>query len=274
MIDELDLNSKLSKTEINAIDELSDTVYFHSNYGFLNAHKGFRPSNVHMFMGVSHGGKSTLVRSLLIDVLCNSNKRKILLWLSEESKNEFLTEFYKSRFKDFTNDQLLVFSEMDYDNITDSQILPTIEQIVSENNVDILFYDNITTSKIYMDKKISEQSSNAKKIKRLSHDLDIPVIVMAHTGAMITENYNSIISMNDIRGCKSIVNFAQFFYIMQTFHQGEKRFSTIRITKHRGQSIAGAIYKIEYAAKPRIYACSPAISFSQFSEAYKQRNKL
>ena len=89
------MKAKLSPEEIEVLHEGADRVYFDTHYNFLKAHNGFRPGCMHMFMGTSHGGKSTLVRSLLTDICLsgkdiNGEPNPVLLWLSEETVLEFL----------------------------------------------------------------------------------------------------------------------------------------------------------------------------------------
>ena len=270
----MELTSKITKTEKDLLKQDKEKVYFHSNYDFLSCHKGFRPCHIHTILGNAGGGKSTLIRSLIIDVLCNRPAKKVLLWLSEETRLQFLTEFGYSDFEEFKNDNFLIYSEMDAKGKTPRQIFEDIEIIVRNKEVDILIYDNITTSKLYMDRTVAEQSAFCTAIKNAASRWAIPVVLVAHTNANITENYEKIINMNDIRGGKTLINLSEFFYILQTFYIESDRFMTLRITKHRGFSLKNLIYKLVYSPKARLIALSKNIPFDDFKEAYKQRNKL
>lgn len=125
-----------------------------------------------------------------------------------------------------------------------------------------------------MDKPINVQSDVSIVLKKFASVKDIPLIIICHTGAQVTTNYNGLIEMNDIRGSKTIVNLSEFFYIMQTFNIGEKRFNTLRITKHRGQEVKNTMFMLYYYAKSRIFAKDEVVDFGKFKELFKQRNKL
>ena len=90
------MDGNLEPEEIEVLREMADKVYFKSHFEFIQSHKGYRPKNVHLFMGESHGGKSTLVRSLVMDACLSDEAPPVLVWLSEETPHEFLNELYRS----------------------------------------------------------------------------------------------------------------------------------------------------------------------------------
>jgi hypothetical protein len=184
-----------------------------------------------------------------------------------------MLEFSAAGFDEYEKDQFLIFSEMDH-NLNEKQTLKAVSDIVTEHQPDIVFWDNMTTSRCYMDKKVDIQSQVAKLIKNYADQWDIPIVVIAHTGANVTENHSGIINMNDIRGGKSVVNMIQFFYIMQTFFDGNDRTVTLRTAKHRGYVIDGPMYDLRFSRKAKIFIQSRGIKFEDFKNAYKNRNKL
>ena len=270
----MELGSKLTNVELKILEDEKAKKFFHSNFSFLNVHNGFRNGHLHMFMGSAGGGKSTLTRSMVIDVLCNRPPRKVLLWLSEETRLQFLTEFDCSNFREYLSESFFIYSEIDRGDVSSEQIMSDIQNIITENRIDILFYDNMTTSQTYMGKTVADQSSFVKRIKIAATTWDIPVVIIAHTGAQITENYNQIINMNDIRGSKDIVNQAEFFYILQTFYEGSKRTMTLRIIKHRGYVLDDLIYHLTFSREVKLISIAAPIPFEMFREAYRQRNQL
>lgn len=269
----INLTTKLGKTEQKILLDEKNTTHFNSNFRFLKAHNGFRPGNTHVLLGTSGGGKSTLVRSIIVDLLCNIPKRKVLLWLSEETRLQFLTEFNYSQFDEYENNDFYIISEMD-NELSDEGLIRKIEDIVFSKKIDIVVYDNLTTSQMYMGKSVSDQSKASKLLKKMATAWNVPMFVVAHARADITENYNNIINMNDIRGGKDIVNQAEFFYIMQTFFSGNSRMTTLRMVKHRGYLPSDFIYQLNFSAKNRLFFSSDGIPFKKFKEAYKSRNKL
>lgn len=262
--------------EMEALRESSENVFFPSYYKFLSNHNGFRKKNIHVFLGTSHGGKSTLVRSLILDLCLSEKPKPVLLILSEESVIEFMSEFFRSGIDPDKFTTLYVISEIDEaENFGSAQaFMKYVENYAIEKDIELLFFDNITTSICYMDRTPQEQAIVSIYFKKLAARLDLPVILIAHTGAQCTDNMNRLIEMNDIRGGKTLVNLAHFFYIMQNFHSGNIIASTIRICKHRGQDVVDKFYKLIYIPKARVYAKDERISFSDVKEIFKNRNKL
>ena len=80
--------------------------------------------------------------------------------------------------------------------------------------------------------------------------------------------------MNDIRGCKSIINVVQYCYILQRFHINEFYFPTLRITKHRGQTVDEKMYYITYDKEKNLYIEDRHLDFEEMKDNFKRRNVL
>lgn len=268
------MTAAMTDEEIDVLNHLNNKIFYQSHFNILKTHNGLRPGCLHTFLGTSGGGKSTLIRSLLIDFLENSEK-DIVLFLSEESKLDFLSQFHKTGYKK-NLDKLHIISELDLSDgkKTDAEIWKELLFQISEIKPSLFVYDNITTSRFYMDKKPNEQSKFSWYIKKLCLDKNIPFILVAHTGGLINDSINRLIEPNDIRGAKTIINISHFFYVMQRFILGDTIYPTVRITKHRSQDIEKSIFKINYDKKRRIYIQDVALNFKDFKEAYKARNVL
>ena len=260
-------------------------VSWYSDYKFLMEHNGHRPGAIHLYMGVSHGGKSTLIRSLIWDALrrCPADK-KVLVWLSEETEHDFLIEFIMAGHTLPKDDlitlisKLLIHSEMkwpeffkrgDIENKNDY-----MRETFARDDIDIIFYDNITTSEFYCDNHPSEQSTFVWELKELISNVKTPLILVAHTASEISENTPRFISMTDIRGSKTIVNLVQFFYILQRFSIEDTYFPTLRILKHRGQTVKDTMYYLYFDKEKNIYNKDKKIDFNSIKEAFRQRNVL
>lgn len=262
--------ANITKEEIELWREEKLKTKFPSAFRFLNAHKGWREGKLHTILGVSHGGKSTLVRTIIIDALEGKNQVGIIL--SEESEIDFLIETSDSGFDKFDN--LNIYEELSKDFSSASEYMSKVETFIIEYGIKILFLDNITTSFCYMDRKVGEQGIIAKAFKNLAIKYNIPIVIVAHTGAHVTEYYAGLIETNDIRGSKTIVNLSEFFYIMQSFFVGDQRHNTLRIAKHRGQVVMNRMYELYYYSKVKIFGKDELIQFKELKEIYKNRNKL
>jgi len=276
-------NAEISKSEAKILQDLSEQVEFESMFQFLRSHNGWRKRAIHIVLGSTSGGKSTLVRSLLIDALEGREEKtsvsppdpkRVGIWLSEESRMDFLTEFARTGYTRRT-ENLFIFSEQDYPKFESvKDLLMKIEDFIQTQELDILFFDNITTSKCYLDLKVKQQSDVSVFFKGLAQRRDIPLVIVAHTGAKVTENYEGIIEGNDIRGSKTLLNIANFFYILQSVYCGQMRHNTLRIVKHRGQDVEAKLYSMGYFKRGRIFASDNPMSFKEFKEIYKERNRL
>ena len=257
---------------IDILREESEKIYFETHLKFLKSHGGLRPGCIHTIIGNSHAGKSTLVRSLIIDIVEFNPDKKILVWLSEESEKDFLTEFYIKQHSNKKLKNVGLVSEIDQNNKSSTQIGKLFFEAIKDR--DIVLFDNITTSIFYMDKTAIQQSTLSKRLKELALKENVAMIVIAHTSAEITSGVRREIEMNDIRGNKSIVNLSHFFYIIQNFHIDKTIFTTIKITKHRGQECDHRMFCLAYVKEARIYAVDRPIDYNEFKEAFKSRNVL
>ncbi len=261
----------ITKSEAATLRELSSTTIFETNFNFLNAHNGFREEKVHLFIGSTGAGKSTLVRSLVLDFLKNNPSKNLLLILSEESIEDVKGEFSRTQFLDMDNPNLMIISE---EESKEEGFLNYIDEVIRENNIHCLFYDNLTTSFIYNDKRPNEQFKVAKKIKTITKKNEIATVLIAHTNAEVNDNCNRLITENDIRGTKSLVNLVEFLYILQRFEINQHFFPTVRIKKHRSQDPESKMFRLIYNSKCSLYQEDLSIGFKDFKAAYGKRDKL
>lgn len=244
-----------------------------SSLAFLLSHNGYRPNALHLVLGLSGGGKSTLFRTMVLDRFKNNNSKKnIGIWYSEESQKDFGIHFVKTELADafFKDRKVNFFSEMDSwkNKKHGSEKFDALCKIS-----DIVFFDNITTSKLYGN-GFSDEKDCVFFLKKMALRHNIPIVVFAHTGANIREGGSALIEQNDIRGSKEIVNQSSFIYIIQQLHTDSNIFSTLRIVKARGQDVDTKLFLLQYSKKTSTYEKNEALSFSIFKEIFKERNKL
>lgn len=245
-------------------------THFHSKLGFLNAHNGLRRGSMHLILGTTGGGKSTLIRTILRDlVFCKESEYQIGVWLSEEDVDEYRSQV---AYGVPSHDRLLntsAFSEL-RENTSELLFFEWIEM----NHPDVLIFDNITTSKFYNDKSVSDQGRFVTKLKTITKKLNMATIVVAHTDAKATDAMGRLININDIRGSKTITNLVEFAYVLQRFEVGSGFFPTIRIVKHRSQDLIHGLYSLQYQKETRAFSSDLAIEFEKFKEMYDARKKL
>ena len=261
----------ITTEELKLWIEQNDTKFFETVFNFIDTHRGWRKGKLHTILGTASAGKSTLVRSVTADFIANTrNKQDIGIILSEETEIDFLTEFYRSKIEKLN--RIHTFQELEQNFKTVNEYFNRLKIWIKQHDIKCLIYDNLTTSFAYMDRNANEQALVAKFLKQLAMELDIPVIAICHTGANVKENQKELITMNDIRGSKTIVNLSEFFYIMQVFYQGDKRHTTVSIKKHRGQDIGGNVFKLKYNSENRMFHGDVTLDWEAF-ELITKRGK-
>lgn len=265
------MNIYTNKTVLNQLVTESRQTFFGSSFGFVNETKGWRKEKVHLFLAKTGGGKTTLVRTIILDILSNPDKR-IGLYLSEETEKEFYTELAFSGYQDIGEfKRVFVYSEQAQDKVLSVRdTLGEMKRLCDENRVDILIVDNATTLSSYSD-NLKNQEVITKGVKKLATVNDIPVIVIAHTDAKFKDG---LIDPNDIRGSKALVNEAHFIYAVQGFEVDGKRHNYVFIKKHRGQPVKNSLYQLYYYDQARIFAKDEIRPFELFREAFTKRDKL
>lgn len=255
------------KTQLNAE---SHECHFRSAFNFLKAHNGIRKNKLHLLIAPTHSGKSTVARSIIRDIIFNNRDKKVLLWLTEETKKEFMIEFSETVPVCDRLNNLTLVSEMQFSDINENNCRESFEEIVDQYSFDILIVDNITTSVMYMDKTISTQSEVAQWYKSLTKKF--AVFLIAHTN---TNNYNDrLLDETDIRGSKTITNISEFLYILQPISVGDVLRQFILIKKHRGQIVENKFYSLNYNKHIKAIESDNIANFEKLKEVFKLRNKL
>lgn len=248
-------------------------MQFATNYGFLSAHNGFRRGSLHVLMGTAGSGKTTLIRSILRDFIFQRENKKFsaALWLSEESIEEYKTQFAKGA---PSHEQLMstfITSEIDS---KDMQLDVFINRI-KDLRPDFLIIDNVTTSRFYDNKRPEEQSRFVKYIKEITKEIECATLAVVHTKQGVYDNQDRLIEIDDIRGNKSLANMAEFFYIWQRFQTGDNEYYPImRIRKHRGQDLINSFFRFMYDKETRSYKRDYQINMGDISAKFKNRMKL
>ena len=261
---------ELDKEKIAEYKTQSNTIYFNTKINFLHQHKGLRPNKMHLLIAPTHAGKSTLVRTLLIDFVFRNKDKKVLLVLSEETKDDFLAEFSNGVPDDDVLGNIRILSEQDWSNADIEEIQKNIKDHINHFCIDMVFFDNITTSKLYNDRSVKEQSQVSTWLKNLTKHTSL--FLIAHS--LGNDFNNRLLDENDIRGSKTITNLTEFLYILQPFYVGERIYQFINIIKHRGQEIKNRFYQLNYNNRYKIFENADPVDFEEIARIFRLRNKL
>lgn len=249
-------------------------IHFQSRLGFLNAHNGLRKGCLHLILGTTGGGKSTLIRTILRDAIFNPhNDMQTNLLLSEET-----VKAYKAQvaFGMPSHERLLstaCMSELEMKGNVRSK-KATIEEWLRFYQPELFIYDNVTTSIGYNDRQAREQAEYITWLKELTTELGMATVLVAHTDANATDSMGRLMNVNDIRGSKTIANLVEFAYILQRFEIDQDFYPTLRVVKHREQELLHSMYFLQYDRRLRSFSGDIAIEFKKFKEMYKKRNRL
>ena len=259
--------------EKNRIEEKlrrNKITIFDSRFSFIKSHNGFRHKCLHTFLARTGGGKTTLVKTILFDLL---KEKKVLVWLSEEDKDSLLTSLVLAKLETRYFDNLIIYSEVEENSkLTEKEIFDKIEYLINLENPQIILFDNLTTSQI-VEGNFTTQNTSIRRLKKIVVNNNLPMIVMVHTSS--TAGLNSMLTEECVRGSKTIANLSDYFYIMQMFEDDISKMQTIRVTKARNHSTAnGKIYRLVWDNDNKNYSEDSCISFSLFKEVFSRRNKL
>jgi GTPase SAR1 family protein len=271
----IEMDEDEAKTRI----ALNNHIEYDTQFNFINYHKGFRRGKLHVLLGDSSSGKSTLVKSIL--GYQTALKRRIFLWLSEESCEDFkdslaFTDFDKSIFEN-----IRAVSEVDIRNSlikkgiknADEEIRINFYQKIKNEFLvekpDIFIFDNVTTSACYNDLQTKEQGDFAGLLKSMCIDFNIPFLLVAHTS--VTNKKKLFIGLEDIRGSKTLSNIAEFFYTVQKKELKNptndiKFLQFARVLKSRNQPVYANVSILKFNSLTRMIDSDYSIDYAQFKE--------
>jgi len=264
---------KLTEEEIQAIRETSKSIEFMSKLSFLHDHNGYRRGKLHTICGESGGGKSTIQKTLLVDLLLNNKEDlKIALWLSEEEGKDLIAEFSNQAdlSKALTKGVFSLFSEIENPKMEIKDLERQMRDMLKD--CDIFFFDNITTSKLYQDRALSDQSKVAVGIKSMIKRYDKPMVIFSHTGGSL--NRKALSQQNDIRGNKSLVNISEIIYMVQQFQHKSKKITTLRCVKNRGNVTKSFGYFLRFDKEQMVYTESKEQTAEIFNKVLKVSSQL
>lgn len=229
---------------------------------------------MHVLLGTAGSGKSTLVRSIILDTAKN---HKVFLWLSEESSEDFYLYMNNYDIPDGTLENIRIFSEID-SNIDCKNgyefILSEIKKEIYAEPGSVVFLDNLTTSRLFLDMKPGMQSMLVSKIKEIAIERSVPVFVVAHTRADFYDNTYRFMNEADVRGTKTTTNLCEYLYLYQRFHVANTFFPLLRVAKSRKHQITKTAYYLGYDFEKKIYSWDSPKDFEEIKQALKEVNRL
>lgn len=168
------------------LDSIKNFELPETRFSFINDHKGLRPGKRHVLLGTTGTGKSTLTRSLVLDLAL---KTKVVLYSTEETLEDTKTMFAMRNVSDeiLKNIEFIfegdIQQQMKASGLSDSLVewkrLMAIKILNSKSHV--LFFDNITTSSFYDGVQYQQSISFLETINELIAEVNCAFFVVAHT---------------------------------------------------------------------------------------------
>lgn len=250
---------------------------YNTDLEVFKCHKGLRKGNIHLYLGTSGSGKSTMLRTIICDAIKNDSTVKIKLWLSEETIDDIKDEISK-----ITDEFVVPFlynvevtSEMEGMNRGSlTELKENFTKFVMSDDDGIVLFDNITTSALYEGLAANTQTQQQGWLKEICIASKKPFFLFAHTDGRVFDNQPRLIDQNDVRGTKGITNIAQYLYISQRFELGNMYFPTLRIVKYRGYSVDNRMFYLNYNKSTSTFDKDWTIPWDDFISAFQKRNQL
>lgn len=265
---------RVAPTEYATIKAAANAVDIHSNFNFLKAHNGLHRGMVHILLGTAGSGKSSLMRGLVLDCFKSNPDIRILYYLSEESTESFKRDLVMSGLENISDMPIYAISELECEPRDERQFFGVLKDAVLDIKPQLLIFDNITTSSLYNDRLPQEQFKFLALIKKFTEKFDLASMLVAHTSSMISDNMSRLINESDVRGSKSVVNLAEFFYILQRFSIAGHYYPVLKIFKHRPVVVDCKLYRLLFDREKRYYTSDLGIGFNDMRSAYDKRDKL
>lgn len=257
------------------------TEFYTSRFAFLREFRGLRPHYVHCLLGMASAGKSTLLKSIVADTI---KKAPCLLWLSEEERDFYSKGIIDSFIGDMSKAKrnLLWFEESNEENRTElskigknwKKAADYIIDVIIQSSCRVVFFDNITTSKLYEDFCPQDQSNIIGEIRAFTEKSGIVFFFLAHTQKGINSSLNRLLTTEDVQGSSGVSKKVECFFVLQTFEIENKKLSFINITKSRPieGGVSSRFFNLSFSVNH--YIGDKACSFEIIKEAFKLRNTL
>ena len=259
----------MSQEEREELTTASKSFFASTSLKHLVGLHGWNAGNIHTIMATTGAGKSTYVRTIIVDFLRHNPEKKILVWLSEVSIKDFKTELARLP-ENIKLENIIAHSEVDSPS---SSTIQNLKECSVAQDVDLFIYDNLTTSKVYSN-DYKTQVSVLHQMKQACAIAEIPFVFIIHTKKGIDKYYHRLLTSDHVQGCSDIAQISEFFFVIQNVYVGAKIMTHLILEKYRNKHPKNNIFRLEYNPELGIYDVEDPKSFKDLNDVWKHRNRL
>jgi hypothetical protein len=258
--------------KLDELRKFHDTVFFESDFSFLQGHKGIRKNALSGLVGTSGSGKSTLAKKIGSDCARGS---KVLYWLSEEDSTEYELKLWHINGSDDAKRNSSFFSERDLPREVrnnQKEFFAAFKEVYVESGADICILDNVTTSQFYSDTiGPAGQQNSADFLFDFCKKIGT-IFYVCHTGKHVTDNSGRLFTSQDMRGTSQLGIRTEYLYIMQKYISDITQHNFINVEKHRFHDDSGGFHLLDFQNG---FFCNDApVPFDRIKEIFHTRNKF
>lgn len=247
-----------------------------TGFNFIDEHFGFKRKQMHLICSTSGAGKSTLVRSIIMNLI--ERDAKVLIISTEETLEDYKYKLIKGKcMADFVTRNLRfieernIFETEKYEEILLPEFFNGLDEVLGAiPEIDIVVYDNITTSPWYTDINIAMPFVNG--IYRAMKTVNASLICVAHTSSNIRQSEIEI-TPECVRGSKTIGLRAEYFYFLRSLETltGNRR-NIIEVKKARAFGEMSR-FELNYSQMTQKYLSDQKLEAGEFFEALNEHRR-
>lgn len=242
---------------------IDKNIYYPSRFKFLLEHHGIRKNCLHVLLAGTGKGKSSLLKAIIADC---SRVAKVAVYLTEETQEEYEPML---QWCDPKKENIYYLEERKLGQKNDIERFIMFQDVLSDPEIEIVFFDNITTSRFY--KSLKQQEEFVERLVSFVKS-NKTIFAASHTQKNFKDNGHTLISGIETRGTNLLHQCSDFYYCMQSINVADKIFPILLIDKHRHIQVKDQYFLLGYDYNA--YRFDQAIQFEEIKSIFKKRNTL
>lgn len=243
---------ELSEEDLVRLEQENLKRHFESDFNFLDKHRGLRPGEIHTLMAFSGDGKSTLTKSIAVELARFS---PCLIYLSEEVVSTYardLNRISREKLKgeaEVALGNIIISSETDYNEFNPDRRIQDwadwMRCVIEKHEIKTLVLDNFSTS-MFGDLSPYEQSEAFKAIKHIANEYDVAVFINIHPAkGALGARHEYEFKGDHVRGSVIVSNASSYIYGLHSVTNLEgPRKAILKTIKSRHHNAANNYYEL------------------------------